>query len=226
MMKRNDFVDTTQADEGHETDNAASRQDLPLAIANIAISPESPVPIYEQICSIVRAAIVAGDLPPNTLLPTSRELAGMLGIGRTTAVNAYSRLIAEGYLISRLRRGTRVAPQQRAVLASVGETDERRTRILDIDEMAGIDDESGCEIEGALDSESRYDLRGIAHHAAGLPDMGGNCRLEVPQLATLVETRFRNRRPAEPFGEQPSKLCARTERRVGFLDREGLNCCR
>jgi GntR family transcriptional regulator/MocR family aminotransferase len=122
MMKHNDFADVATGDEATEADSA-SRQDLPLAIANIAISPESPVPIYEQICSIVRAAIIAGDLPANTLLPTSRELAAMLGIGRTTAVNAYSRLIAEGYLISRLRRGTRVAPQQRAAHA---EADERR----------------------------------------------------------------------------------------------------
>jgi GntR family transcriptional regulator/MocR family aminotransferase len=123
MMKRNEFTEAAEMDDRDEGDGAASRQDLPLAIANIAISPESPVPIYEQICSIVRAAIIAGDLPANTLLPTSRELAGMLGIGRTTAVNAYSRLIAEGYLISRLRRGTRVAPQQRVVLSSA---DDRR----------------------------------------------------------------------------------------------------
>jgi GntR family transcriptional regulator/MocR family aminotransferase len=127
MMKRNDFTDLAAAtDDGAESDDAGTRQDLPLAIATIAISPESPVPIYEQICSIVRSAIVAGDLPANTLLPTSRELAAMLGIGRTTAVNAYSRLIAEGYLVSRLRRGTRVAPQQRAAVPAAGEGAQAR----------------------------------------------------------------------------------------------------
>ncbi len=125
-MKRSDHVEDAAAADEPEADSTSSRQDLPLAIANISISPESPVPIYEQICSIVRAAIVAGDLPANTLLPTSRELAAMLGIGRTTAVNAYSRLIAEGYLISRLRRGTRVAPQQRAAMSAPSDMTERR----------------------------------------------------------------------------------------------------
>ena len=127
-MKQNEFTEVAEAmDDGGASDDTGTRQDLPLAIANIAISPESPVPIYEQICSIVRSAIVAGDLPANTLLPTSRELAQMLGIGRTTAVNAYSRLIAEGYLVSRLRRGTRVAPQQRAgVPAAAGEGAQMR----------------------------------------------------------------------------------------------------
>ena len=84
---------------------------FPLAIANITINAQSPVPIYEQICTAVRSAIGSGDLPPGTPLPTSRELAQALDVGRNTIVSAYSRLAAEGFLVSNTRRGTRVADE-------------------------------------------------------------------------------------------------------------------
>lgn len=80
-----------------------------LAIANITVDDASPISIYEQICRAIRSAIAAGDLPPGTHLPTSRELADALKIGRNTVVTAYSRLAAEGYLLANKRRGTRVA---------------------------------------------------------------------------------------------------------------------
>ncbi|HEY1630507.1 MAG TPA: PLP-dependent aminotransferase family protein [Rhizomicrobium sp.] len=102
-------------DERHGANTAEAHAgaiaNFPLAIANIAINAASPVPIYEQICTSVRSAIAAGDLPPGTPLPTSREFAHALGVGRNTIVSAYSRLAAEGYLVSNTRRGTRVADE-------------------------------------------------------------------------------------------------------------------
>jgi GntR family transcriptional regulator/MocR family aminotransferase len=82
---------------------------MPLAISQISIAPDSPLPIYEQICRALRKAISVGDLPVGTLLPTSRELSQALGVGRNTVVSAYSRLVAEGFVVSKFRRGTRVA---------------------------------------------------------------------------------------------------------------------
>jgi GntR family transcriptional regulator/MocR family aminotransferase len=84
------------------------RSSFPLAVSNIVISIGSPTPIYTQICSAIRSAIVRGELPAGTLMPTSRELAVALGVGRNTVISAYSRLGAEGYLESKFRRGTRV----------------------------------------------------------------------------------------------------------------------
>jgi GntR family transcriptional regulator/MocR family aminotransferase len=97
---------------------------LPLAVAQMTIAADSPVPINEQICRTLRNAIVAGDLPVGTLLPTSRELAQALSVGRNTVVAAYSRLIAEGYLHSKFRRGTRVAasPQSAALAGGTQES--------------------------------------------------------------------------------------------------------
>jgi len=75
----------------------------------MSIDDASPLPIYEQICRSVRAAIAVGDLPPGTALPTTRELADFLKIGRNTVVTSYLRLSAEGYVLTNKRRGTRVA---------------------------------------------------------------------------------------------------------------------
>jgi len=102
--------DTVLRDDGTNGASANGwRLALPLAVAQITIASDSPVPINEQICRTLRNAIVTGDLPVGTLLPTSRELAQALSVGRNTVVAAYSRLIAEGYLHSKFRRGTRVA---------------------------------------------------------------------------------------------------------------------
>jgi GntR family transcriptional regulator / MocR family aminotransferase len=96
-------VDDELGDEGQPLGT------FPLAIANIVIDARSPLPLHEQICQAIRTAIWTRELPPSTLLPTTRELARHLGVARNTAVFAYTRLCGEGLCISKRRRGTRVA---------------------------------------------------------------------------------------------------------------------
>lgn len=57
----------------------------------------------------IRAAIIDGRLAAGVRLPTTRELAGLLGVSRNTVVGAYEQLASEGYLVSRQRAGTFVA---------------------------------------------------------------------------------------------------------------------
>lgn len=92
---------------------------IPVVISGIALDVQSPLPLHEQICQAIRAAIWSGDLPPKTLLPPSRDLAQHLGVSRNTVVFAYSHLVAEGLCVSNTRRGTRVAADllQRSNLA-------------------------------------------------------------------------------------------------------------
>jgi GntR family transcriptional regulator / MocR family aminotransferase len=78
-------------------------------MADITVDDASPLAIYEQICRFIRQAISNGDLPASTQLPTSRELASALDVGRNTVIAAYERLSAEGYVVMKKRRGTRVA---------------------------------------------------------------------------------------------------------------------
>src|ERR1700759_2470969 len=77
-----------------------------LTIAQIVLDDSSPMHLYEQLCQALRTAILSGDLPPGTLLPTGRELAAMLKVARGTIVTAYARLVAEGLLRSKRRGGT------------------------------------------------------------------------------------------------------------------------
>ena len=65
----------------------------------------------------LRDAVRTGRLPPGARLPSSRALAGDLGIARNTVADAYGQLVAEGWLVARRGSGTRVAeraPEQAA----------------------------------------------------------------------------------------------------------------
>ena len=57
----------------------------------------------------LREAVRSGRLAPGTRLPSSRALAADLGVARNTVADAYSELIAEGWLTARQGSGTRVA---------------------------------------------------------------------------------------------------------------------
>jgi len=64
-----------------------------------------------QIRAMMVSAILDGHLPPHALVPSSRDLAEALGVGRNTVVLAYQQLVAESYLISRERSGHVVNPE-------------------------------------------------------------------------------------------------------------------
>jgi len=67
------------------------------------------LPLYLQISRQIRDQIRSGELPPGTRLPPERRLAAMLGVNRTTVVNAYRELGAEGLVAGHVGRGTTVA---------------------------------------------------------------------------------------------------------------------
>lgn len=55
-------------------------------------------------------AILGGQIPPDSPLPSSRKLAKSLGISRNTVVLAYQGLVDDGYLLTRERSGFYVNP--------------------------------------------------------------------------------------------------------------------
>jgi GntR family transcriptional regulator/MocR family aminotransferase len=73
------------------------------------IDPARDVPIYMQIIQALIRDIERGRLTSGTYLPSSRELAQILGVNRKTVVLAYEDLIAQGWLDSAGTRGTMVA---------------------------------------------------------------------------------------------------------------------
>lgn len=75
----------------------------------IAVDPLIDTPPYQQIYEQIRGAIERGALPPDSQLPTVRQLAGDLGVAPNTVARAYADLQNAGWLVSEGRRGTRVA---------------------------------------------------------------------------------------------------------------------
>src|SRR5436305_5804621 len=74
----------------------------------ITLDRSSGLPLYRQICQRLREAILSGELPEGTRLPTERALAKELGVNRTTVMNAYNQLASEGLLEGHVGRGTLV----------------------------------------------------------------------------------------------------------------------
>lgn len=81
----------------------------------IPLDRHSEVPLYQQIGSYLRDAILSGNLAADTRLPAYRQLAQDLGVNRTTVENAYSMLEADGLVFSRMGSGTYVLPQNLAI---------------------------------------------------------------------------------------------------------------
>lgn len=73
------------------------------------LQPESTTPLQKQLYEQLREAILTGQLRSGTRLPSTRGLAEELGISRNTVLNAFSQLLAEGYLEGVHGSGTFVA---------------------------------------------------------------------------------------------------------------------
>ncbi|GGN11713.1 GntR family transcriptional regulator [Dyadobacter beijingensis] len=69
-------------------------------------------PVYMQIADAVIVAIQSGKLVAGSILPGSRQLAAQLNVNRNTIVEALDVLAAEGWLVSKERRGIFVADVQ------------------------------------------------------------------------------------------------------------------
>ena len=79
---------------------------------------ESEVPLYRQLYQQFAAKIWSGELPRGERLPATRELAGLLGLNRTTVSAAYEMLEAEGLIAGQVGRGSFVTG--RSVASATG----------------------------------------------------------------------------------------------------------
>ena len=63
-------------------------------------------PLYRRLAQVLRAAVASGEISPGTRLPAERDLADAVEVSRSTIVNAYDLLRADGWLVSRTGSGT------------------------------------------------------------------------------------------------------------------------
>src|SRR5271170_2673865 len=94
---------------------------LPIASFN----PESDTPLYRQLYIQIKGLIESGNLAKGSRLPATRELAGQLGLNRTTISAAYELLESEHLIQGHVGRGSFVAG------AATGENGVRWREILE-----------------------------------------------------------------------------------------------
>ncbi len=77
------------------------------------VNKNSPIPLYIQVKEDILKQIAADKYPPDSQLPTEKELMELHGVGRATIRAALSDLEYEGRIIKRRGIGTFVAPMSR-----------------------------------------------------------------------------------------------------------------
>ena len=87
----------------------------------IAIDPNDPRSLQEQVRRGIVRAVASGDLPKGAKAPSSRSLAAKLGVARNTVLLAYQQLVSEGFLVSRERSGLFIAPDMAPQGRGLGE---------------------------------------------------------------------------------------------------------
>ncbi len=126
----------------------------------LALDPRDRRPLYVQIADGVVAAIERGELPPGARLPAMRSLARQLGCALITVSQAYEMLAVRGRVVSRVGRGTFVAP----ATASESEGAFARKWEPDLGQVARAE-----RMEGVLDRLARAGAPGAISLGTGHP---------------------------------------------------------
>ncbi|HTO81793.1 MAG TPA: PLP-dependent aminotransferase family protein [Methylomirabilota bacterium] len=69
------------------------------------LSRNSRTPLQTQLRELLVSAILEGEIPVGSRLPSSRRLAETLDVARNTVALAYQELVADGFLLAQERRG-------------------------------------------------------------------------------------------------------------------------
>ena len=97
----------------------------------IHVDRTSHTPPYRQIEDALRGLIERGALTPGTRLPSTRDLATLIGVNRLTVHKAFQRLEAGGFIVTRIGDGTYVRLQTaRASLQPEGPRDSHEDPAL------------------------------------------------------------------------------------------------
>src|SRR5437763_15429957 len=86
------------------------------------LSHDSESPIYRQLAEQIGSRIRSGQLGRGERLPATRELAGLMGLNRTTISAAYAMLEEQGLIAGQVGRGSFVTGGSEAPPAGVNWT--------------------------------------------------------------------------------------------------------
>ena len=104
------------------------------------IDNRSGAPIYDQIYSQIKDAILSGQVTEGEALPSIRALAKDLRISVITTKRAYDELEAAGYLVTVAGKGSFVAEGNRALQreARLREMEEHLTKAIALGRECGL----------------------------------------------------------------------------------------
>lgn len=107
---------------------------------NILISNANDKPIYEQICTQIKNAVLTGALRPGDALPSIRSLAKDLRVSVITTKRAYDELEKDGYLYTVPGKGCYVAEKNTQLVreAYLTQIEEHMTKILSLAAACGL----------------------------------------------------------------------------------------
>lgn len=107
---------------------------------NIVISNSGEIPIYEQIASQIKNAVIAGEVKPGEPLPSLRFLAKELRVSVISTKRAYEELEREGYITSVPGKGSFAAEINRELLREeqYKRLEEHLNEAVDAARTAGI----------------------------------------------------------------------------------------
>ena len=97
-------------------------------------------PIYEQICTQIKAQIIAGKLAPGEALPSIRALAKDLRVSVITTKRAYDELEADGFLYTVAGKGCSVAEKNLDLIREqkLKELEDHLTAAVELAAQCGV----------------------------------------------------------------------------------------
>ncbi|BAL96832.1 aminotransferase-like domain-containing protein [Rubrivivax gelatinosus] len=161
-----------------------------------AIQPESSTPLVTQIVEGFRRLIAEQVLKPGAKLPSIRAFAAMHSVSVFTVVEAYDRLVAQGWLVSRSNEGFFVKRRADAAPLEGPSTDlsfDHRWYLQQIFESRTLVVKAGCgwlPNDWLFEDGVRRSLRQLASDGAELGGYGlphGHLALRVMLAETMAE---------------------------------------
>jgi GntR family transcriptional regulator/MocR family aminotransferase len=136
----------------------------------------------------LREAVRGGRLLPGTKLPSSRALAADLGVARNTVADAYSQLVAEGWLAAGQGSGTWVAERAGTAPAAAAAPPTAQARRVRYDLRTGVPDVSAFPRSAWL-AAARKALMAAPSEALSYGDPRGLPELRAALAGYLARTR-------------------------------------
>ena len=115
---------------------------------DLIISNASGNPIYEQICTQIKNAILSGELSPGDALPSIRALAKDLRISVITTTRAYDELERDGFIDRVPGKGCDVAEKNLELVreAHLKQIEDHMNAIVDLAAGCSLTEEEAMEM--------------------------------------------------------------------------------